>query len=252
MFAGGCRWPSLAVDSGSGASRGHAPVVRRPGSRWGGAVERPSAFQAGHIPSWRGSCERYALSPVAAGGRWLLPLLSAADPVPHLRGFPGPVTAPCPAQAPSPNSIAAEPDGRRVLSRGGAADHEVTPQAPLTGSGCREHSYGGFGGGHPHFLPLAPDLQIRRDLQGHGDLASDLACCSSCTCVPLLASLVELASGSGSAWSWSWSWSPSPQRRLALSSSATTSTIERALPSSAVQLRCWSRPTTTCGLRCAG
>src|SRR6185503_7820558 len=29
------------------------------------------------------------------------------------------------------------------------------------------------------------------------------------------------------------------------SSSATTSTVERALPSSAVQLRCWSRPMTT-------
>jgi hypothetical protein len=40
------------------------------------------SFQAGHIPSWRGSCERYASSPVAAGSRWLLlllsPLLSAA------------------------------------------------------------------------------------------------------------------------------------------------------------------------------
>jgi hypothetical protein len=35
------------------------------------------------------------------------------------------------------------------------------------------------------------------------------------------------------------------QRRLAPSSSATTSTVDRALPSSAVQLRCWSRPTTT-------
>ena len=34
-------------------------------------------------------------------------------------------------------------------------------------------------------------------------------------------------------------------RRLGPSSSATTSTTERALPSSAVQLRCWSRPTTT-------
>ena len=31
----------------------------------------------------------------------------------------------------------------------------MTPQAPLTGSGCREHSYGGFGGGHPHFHPHA-------------------------------------------------------------------------------------------------
>ena len=83
MFAGGGRWRSLAVDGSSGASRGHAPLVRRPGSWWGGAVERPSAFQAGHIPSWRGWCERYALSPVAAGCRGLLlllsPLLSAAE-----------------------------------------------------------------------------------------------------------------------------------------------------------------------------
>ena len=37
---------------------------------------RPSAFQAGHIPSWRGSCECYALSPVAVACRWLLLLLS--------------------------------------------------------------------------------------------------------------------------------------------------------------------------------
>ena len=35
------------------------------------------------------------------------------------------------------------------------------------------------------------------------------------------------------------------QRRLAPSSSATTSTTDRAEPSSAVQLRCRSRPTTT-------
>jgi integrase len=34
------------------------------------------------------------------------------------------------------------------------------------------------------------------------------------------------------------------QRRLGPSSSATTSTIDRALPSSAVQLRCWSRRLT--------
>jgi hypothetical protein len=127
---------------------------------------RPSAFQAGHIPSWRGSCGSYALSPVAAISRWLLlllsPLLSAPGPVPPLRCLPGAVTAPCSRQAPPPNPTAAGPDGRRVLSRGGIADHEVTPQAPLTGSGCREHSYGGFWGGHPHFLPHAPDLLIRR------------------------------------------------------------------------------------------
>jgi hypothetical protein len=59
--------------------------------------------------------------------------------------LPSAVTAPCPPQAPPPNPTAAEPDGRRVLSRGGAADHEVTPQAPLTGPGWRENSCGGFG-----------------------------------------------------------------------------------------------------------
>jgi hypothetical protein len=42
---------------------------------------------------------------------------------------------------------------------------KVTPKAPLTGSGCREYSYGGFGGGHPHFLLHAPDLLIRRSGQ---------------------------------------------------------------------------------------
>src|ERR1700738_5332295 len=78
MFAGCCWWQSLAVDGRSGASRGHAPVVRRPGSRWSGAVARQSVFQAGHIPSWHGSYERYALSPVAAVGHWLLLLLSAS------------------------------------------------------------------------------------------------------------------------------------------------------------------------------
>ncbi len=56
---------------------------------------------------------------------------------------------PCPD--PPPNPTAAGPHGRRVLSRVGAADHAVTPQAPWTGSGWREYSYGGFGGGHPHF-----------------------------------------------------------------------------------------------------
>jgi hypothetical protein len=33
----------------------------------------------------------------------------------------------------------------------GQADHEVTPEAPWTGSGWREHSCGGFGGEHPPF-----------------------------------------------------------------------------------------------------
>jgi hypothetical protein len=40
------------------------------------------------------------------------------------RPVSGNPAAPCPVQAPPPNPIAAEPYGRRVLSRGGAADHE--------------------------------------------------------------------------------------------------------------------------------
>jgi hypothetical protein len=44
----------------------------------GGAVARPSVFQAGHIPSCGVSCECHALSPVADACRWLLLLLSAA------------------------------------------------------------------------------------------------------------------------------------------------------------------------------
>ena len=70
-------------------------------------------------------------------------------------------------------------------------------------------------------IPLPTPANDRR-----GDLASDLACCSSCTCVPLRVVPVVVAVA---------------QRRLVLSSSATTSTVERALSSSAVQLRCWSR-----------
>jgi hypothetical protein len=87
------------------------------------------------------------------------PWLPADDSVTPWSSLPSPglflATWPCPvlSQTPPPNPIAAEPDGSRVLSRGGAADHAVTLKAPLTGSGCREHSYGGFGGGDPHFHP---------------------------------------------------------------------------------------------------
>jgi hypothetical protein len=42
-----------------------------------GGVRLPNfRFHAGHMPSWRGSCERCALPPVAAVSRWPLPLLS--------------------------------------------------------------------------------------------------------------------------------------------------------------------------------
>ena len=39
---------------------------------------RPSVFQAGHIPSWRRSCECCARSPVAGVSRWSLLLLSSS------------------------------------------------------------------------------------------------------------------------------------------------------------------------------
>ena len=58
---------------------------------WSGAGSnrRPSASQAGHIPSRRESCERYALSAVTAACRWplllLSPLLSATGAVSRLR-----------------------------------------------------------------------------------------------------------------------------------------------------------------------
>ena len=89
-----------------------------------------------------------------------LVLVIAASPV-LVRG-----THYCPAQTPPPNPTAAGLDGRRVLSRVGVADHEVTPEAPWTGSGWREHSCGGFGGGclrfYPHVAPADnPRIKIR-------------------------------------------------------------------------------------------
>ena len=72
-------------------------------------ARRPSAFQAGHIPSWRGSCGCYVLSPVADTCRWLLPLLSLLLSAPgQASGQPGMtrlVSAPgggCPGGGPCP------------------------------------------------------------------------------------------------------------------------------------------------------
>jgi hypothetical protein len=45
-------------------------------SRHYGADPRPSAFQAGHLPSWHRSCESAALSLIADARRWWLLLLS--------------------------------------------------------------------------------------------------------------------------------------------------------------------------------
>ena len=76
--------------------------------------------------------------------------------------------APCPVPGPSP-----EPDSCRTLRQTGSVKgrrsrSRMTPKAPLTGSGCREHSNGGFGGGHPHFHPHATPTsnpRIKRQTQ---------------------------------------------------------------------------------------
>ena len=77
----------------------------------------------------------------------------------------------CPAQTPPPNPAAAKPGDGRVLSRLALRVHEpctftevvaLRSQPGLTGSGSHGPSYGGFGGGHPHFHPHTgrrwPDL----------------------------------------------------------------------------------------------
>ena len=79
--SGPVAWPDLR--DGLSASDRERPfftgvngplMARRPR----GSICRPPLLQAEHIPSWRGWCERYALSPVADGSWWSLLLLSAA------------------------------------------------------------------------------------------------------------------------------------------------------------------------------
>ena len=75
-----------------------------------------------------------------------------------------PVTWPrvCPTQTPPSNPIAAKPGDGRVPSRPSWRVHEpcsspeavaLRSQTVLTGPGSHGSSYGGFGGGHPHFHP---------------------------------------------------------------------------------------------------
>ena len=148
VSASDCQYPRLAASSGT--QRARDLLVRK--------------FLSGVRPPFRSVRDLGLVSSGCPGGSGApegcsSPWLPADDSVTLWSSSPSPVlfpaTRPHPvlSQAPPPNPIAAEPDGRRVLSGGGAADHAVTPKAPLTGSGCREHSYGGFGGGHPHFGP---------------------------------------------------------------------------------------------------
>ena len=143
------RWANIPQLSASHAPCPAAWLQRWLQSRRPGADPRPSAFRPDISPRSRGSSERYALLVAAADSGWLLLLLSAAVPGPRLRGLPGAATAPCPVPGPSP-----EPDSCRTTRQTGSVKgrrsrSRVTPKAPLTGSGCREHSYGGSGGGYP-------------------------------------------------------------------------------------------------------
>ena len=167
-----------AADMAPRFTRVNGPLMARRLDRVEG---RPSAFQAGHNPSRHKMYVRLVLSPVADACRWSLLLLSPLLSITvggtdahdgwHLGAlvlvttsgpFPGAVTSPCPAQTPPPNPIAAEPGDGRVLSRPPSRVHEpptspeavaLRPQTALTGSGSHRSSYGGFGGGHPHFHP---------------------------------------------------------------------------------------------------
>ena len=101
-------------------------------------------------------CQRLVLFPISVVSR----LMTAWRPGPgrHL-----PACFRQPGRAPSWPRPSPEPDSCRTIRqtgsvRGRRSRSRVTPKAPLTGSGCREHSYGGFGGGHPHFHPHAPGL----------------------------------------------------------------------------------------------
>ena len=71
----------------------------------------------------------------------------------------------CPGPSPEPDCCRTV---RQTGSVKGRRSRSVTPQAPLTGSGCRKHSYGGFGEGHPHFHPHAtPARNPRIKRQAH-------------------------------------------------------------------------------------
>jgi hypothetical protein len=109
----GSRMRSTSASRPSATTRATMRTLVRP-ERWFPPTDctpiarRPPA-KAGHIPSWRGSCERYPLSLVAADSGWQLlllsPLLSAAGPVP----LPGVSrrcdrTLSCPGPSPEPDS----------------------------------------------------------------------------------------------------------------------------------------------------
>ena len=123
-----------------GRSLSHAdrmPCLRAPGSRplrldpnlqiRRFLYRRPALFRTVHdlgLVSY--GCPGGSGAPEGCSSAWLpaddsvTPWSSSPSPGLFLATRPRPVLS----QAPPPNPIAAEPDGRRVLSRGGVADHE--------------------------------------------------------------------------------------------------------------------------------
>ena len=76
MSADCCWWRSLPVDGGSGTSRGHVVVMRRPRFSVGRRCRTTVCFSGWTYPKLRRIVRPYALSPVAAARRCSLLLLS--------------------------------------------------------------------------------------------------------------------------------------------------------------------------------
>ena len=96
-------------------------------SRHPSANPRPSAFQAGHIPSWRGSGERYALPTVAAGCRWSLLLLS---PLLSTRRKPSVATGPAACRGWPASGPGRLPPGPLVSDRRGCRGSDAQGVGP--------------------------------------------------------------------------------------------------------------------------
>ena len=125
-----------------------------------------SVRDLGRVPA---HCSRESGELEGRSSAWLPSWLPAAHDSGHRDALvlvtnigPSPARGPRPAQTPPPNPIAAEPGDGRVLSRPSSRVHEprnspdavaLRQQTALTGSGSHRSSYGGFGGGHPHFHP---------------------------------------------------------------------------------------------------
>jgi hypothetical protein len=129
-------------------------------------ARRPSVFQAGHIPSWHGSCERYALSPVAAACRWSLPLLSRllstrrrppiSKPTRTLQGMARVESG----QAPAWPSGSDRRRHRGSAVRGGRRPFPAETRSALDGGGVPPHPQRAIPGTSPGRSGLCDDRRL--------------------------------------------------------------------------------------------